>query len=85
MVEMLWDKKQLTEPVTAFAFHESQQRHTKSAKIMYSCSGRKVENLRLYTLFKTEDPEYDTLSGRTSPYSKYKGVSPLLWGFFCIP
>ena len=30
----------------------------------------------LYTLFKTDDPENDTLTVRTSLYRKYMGVPP---------
>ena len=34
------------------------------------------ENVKLYTLFKTEDPENDTLTVGTSLYRKYMGVLP---------
>ena len=35
------------------------------------------KNVKLYTLFKTEDPENDTLTVGTSLYRKYMGVPPL--------
>ena len=34
------------------------------------------ENVKLYTLFKTEDPENDTLTVGTSLYREYMGVPP---------
>ena len=34
------------------------------------------ENLKMYTLFKTEDPENDTLTVGTSLPRKYMGVPP---------
>ena len=34
------------------------------------------KSVKLYTLFKTEDPENDTLMGGTSLYRKYMGVPP---------
>ena len=34
------------------------------------------ENVKLYTLFKTEDPEGDTLTVGTSLYREYMGVPP---------
>ena len=34
------------------------------------------KNVKLYTLFKTDDPENDTLTGGTSLYMKHMGVIP---------
>ena len=37
---------------------------------------KRLENVKLYTLFMREDPENDTLTVRMSLYRKYMGVTP---------
>ena len=66
-------------------FHAFQRRRTKSAKIMRSKEENrrrfagttlfKTRNVELHTLFKTEDPENDTLNGGTSLQRTHMGVS----------
>ena len=64
--------------------HAFQRRRTKSAKIMRPKGEKRRriawttvfrhENVKLYALFKTEDPGNDTLTVGTSLYRKYMGV-----------
>ena len=61
----------------SWRFHAFQRRHTKSANIMWLKGEKRrrfVLTTLLYTLFNTEDPENDALTGGTSLYRKLGNI-----------